>query len=883
MAGYGAVVSFQQTVERILDSSRISLVSPSRDIVLLAYREINRLREIMLRLDMISPSKSRKKVNALDAQIKQVFWVFEDLLECDLCYQFLSQFEIDSLLFSVDLQSLLPDFNYFIEVVKYMEKNYLFELENMPELEEDELAVSNDFGGVKVKMVGFVDEFENAKRKVMLKGDENYLYSFVGMPGSGKTTIVKSIFEDLEISRWFDHRVWVTVGRKYDLNEIVGCILAQVGVKLEGKKCLIVLDNVWNREVLDYFVSNFPERAVIRILVTTNLVNTTDRLLVSNYTETMRSLNGEESEDLLREKVFGEDVVDFPRRIKKAAKKIALNCKGLPLMIVTVADFLSKANQNDDAEFWNEVAENRNSDVMMEANDQVSKVLFPVYDCSPQFFKMLLLYMGAFPQDYDIPASKLNILLTAEGFLHVEILDEFCIGAKAYPFTSMSGIISEKKSVNSRAIKTCRINSSWCHLFNKEASKDKFLCVLNSSVVDGLEENMKGQRRLCLHTNFLLSFKDVYNSVKCNCASTLRSLLCFGPYHKYPMPLDVGFKLLRVLDALRVRFYDFPIEILKLNLLQYLALSYNGELPTSISKLLNLQFLIIRPHVSIECCGAPSYVPVQIWDMQELKHIEILGRNLPNPNRAVSLPKLSTLVGVGIGSCTREVLERLPNIKKLGIRIELSPGGDVYRSFDHIWKLENLDTLKYIIVNPEVEYGYECVTVAPPTPPVSKFPSSLRKLHLSGLGYPWEYMEVIGSMPNLQVLKLRCYAFQGPKWEIKRKSFLHLEYLLMEDTDLVQWKPRSGSFPKLRTLRVKHCYYLEEIRWPYDADSGSIEILNCHPFIAVSCAEHLKPTDESSKLKVTALFDDKEVVKALNSSLRDAKVSKIEMVKFEDV
>lgn len=67
-------------------------------------------------------------------------------------------------------------------------------------------------------------------------------------------------------------------------------------------------------------------------------------------------------------------------------------------------------------------------------------------------------------------------------------------------------------------------------------------------------------------------------------------------------------------------------------------------------------------------------------------------------------------------------------------------------------------------------------------------PHGLKKLHLSGMGFPWEYMvDAIASLPSLEVLKLRCYAFRGLKCEIHERSFLKLEYLAIEDSDLVAW------------------------------------------------------------------------------------------------
>lgn len=230
------------------------------------------------------------------------------------------------------------------------------------------------------------------------------------MAGSGKTCLVKRLFDEPEISRCFDHHVWVTVGRKSQFSEIAQRILAgvdpdinqitggdgEIGKRLqagmEGKKCLIVLDDVWDRELLDKVTIAVPNNGNA-FLVTTKPLDNSKQYTYGYHVNTeqrMRGLSAEESEDLLREKVFGE--AGFPPHLKEAAKKIAKSCRGLPLMIVTVADLLNST----DAQYWDDVAEKRNS-VLRDASDEIVKVLLPTYDCFPQHLKMFFSLCGSIP------------------------------------------------------------------------------------------------------------------------------------------------------------------------------------------------------------------------------------------------------------------------------------------------------------------------------------------------------------------------------------------------------------------------------------------------------------------------------------------------------
>ncbi|XP_047944719.1 putative late blight resistance protein homolog R1C-3 [Salvia hispanica] len=475
--------------------------------------------------------------------------------------------------------------------------------------------------------------------------------------------------------------------------------------------------------------------------------------------------------------------------------------------------------------YWNDVAERRNS-VFKDAYNEISKVLFPSYDYLPQRLKLIFLFMGVFPRDYHTPTSKIIIMLMAEG-----LLSSYESGCKymkelAYDYNLVLRILKSVDITHPECrvteFKTCWLHSSWRHVCREEASKNKFYHGLNK-LTDAEEEVLKGQRGLCVENNILFGIKVFRDSVRLNCASFARSLLFYGPYHQYPIHIDVGFMLLREIDALTQRFYTFPIEILTLVQLKYLALTCNGEVPSTISKLFNLRVLIIHPHMKIRRRGAPSYVPIQIWDMKELEHIEILGKSLVAPSHVVSLEKLSTLVGVNASICTIfKLSQRIPNIKKLGIQIELTPYedcNDLLSCFDCISRLESLETLKLSITNPVIKKG----RVFPVIDGALKLPCNLKKLHLSGMGFPWKYMNDIASLPNLEALKLRSYAFQGSHWNAKDYCFPCLKFLLIEESDLVQWESKKGVLSRLKYLSLKHCYKLENIschdhKLPNDSD-----------------------------------------------------------------
>ncbi|KAG8378913.1 hypothetical protein BUALT_Bualt07G0034100 [Buddleja alternifolia] len=619
-------------------------------------------------------------------------------------------------------------------------------------------------------------------------------------------------------------RSWLTNDRD-DLQSL-GCLAL-------GRKYLIVLDDMWDGLTWLEFKRIFPDvHNGSRILLTTRLHQVAVQAMTNGEVHEMQILNKEESWDLLRGNLFQDELC--PPELVKAGKKIAENCEGLPLLIVAVGNHLSKAKMT--LEYWDHIAENGNA-VVIDEDDELSNALLSSYRDLFPYLKPCFLYMAAFPKNYEIRASKLINLWCAEGFIEPSQsspLEEYlvdCLMALARNNLIMFGQPNWRGT-----IKTCKVHSAFWHVCVREAGKEKFMHVL-SSYANSVTEHIQNQRQLCVHKNVLFGIKDVHETMA-SVSTTTRSLLCTGPPHQYPVPMCYDLRLLRVLDALAIRFYLFPAEVLKLLQLRYFAFTYNGKLPTSISKLWNLQYLIVRQSLRIKSHGAQSYLPVEIWNMKELRHLQVMGSDLHDPCGG-SLPNLVTLLDVNAHNCTKEVLEGIPNLKKLGIQIELSlEDTEALSFFDHLVHLRQLESLKFVVVNPN--------TRSQVVAPISILPPSLKKLSLSGFGYPWEYMKTIAKHHALEVLKLRGYAFRGPNWEVKEWDFLGLKILLIEDSDLEYLGDSFNCFPVLERLIIWHCYKLKKIP---DAIGKvdtlkMIELVDCNPLV-VAYAKEIQKVRES--------------------------------------
>ncbi|KAL8524858.1 hypothetical protein ACS0TY_014462 [Phlomoides rotata] len=814
MAAFAAVVSLKHHISTILTYD-VLLPPLSMKTFELAHKELKSFQNFVERLN----SKSRKRMNASLGPITEAIRKFEkDLGDKE------------------GIHSL-------IEMLKKTQ------LEYYSSLKDEEEVVS------KSKMVGLCDVQSKLKEEIVGDWVENNVFSVVGMVGIGKTTLAREIFEDLDTSEWFNCRAWVRVGNELKPEEITDVILAQVDPEahqmlkggdeeemterlkeiLKSRRYLIVLDDVWSYNVHAYLKNAFPDnRNGSRVLLTTRIKYVAQDVSFSSRLIDMRLLDKEESWQLLCDKVFSGN--SCPPHLEEAGKKIAEKCDGLPLTILTVANLLSKAEETP-AALWFDVAEKKKHQVFIDAYDQISKVLYPSYKKLGDELKLCFLYMGVFPPNFEIPRCKLINLWVAEEVVKPsaeQTLESRAVKCLQYlDFHSLVMVYQKSTrlfpAMLNEKIKTCGLHSCWWNLCQREARKSYFFHVLDS-YKDGLEEVIRSQSRLSIHNNVIFALKDVYNSMEEKCAITARSLLCFGPYNQYMVPICFGLKFLQRLDALNIRFYFFPLEVLELVKLRYLTLTCNGKLPPSISKLRDLQYLIVHRHMSIKSSKALSYLPTEIWDMSELNHLDVTGCDLPDLGNT-SLPKLSTLSDVSTGSCV--VLKRVPNLKKLGIRIELTPNAtEPLSCFGNVSHLVKLESLKCVIVNPE--YKPE---VVPPVALFPRLPFLLHKLSLSGLGYPWSEMSNVASLPFLKVLKLRYNAFQGPMWEVEENGFQKLNFLQMEDIDLVELKGARGSFKRLEILRIKHCYKLKKLCLGDFESVWNIEVVDCNPLVEKNIKE----------------------------------------------
>ncbi|KAG8380045.1 hypothetical protein BUALT_Bualt07G0152700 [Buddleja alternifolia] len=666
--------------------------------------------------------------------------------------------------------------------------------------------------GGKTEMVGFDEDLGEMKDQLCGGSSKLQVISLVGMGGIGKTTLANNLFDDPLIVYHFHVRAWTTITQNYHVREILlglvnslphdkSCRETEEGLaeflykSLKGRKYLVVLDDMWSTEAWDEVKMLFPDdNNGSRIMLTTRLFD----FYANPFgpLQHLQFLDEDESWNLLRMKVFAGK--RCPPELEEIGKLIAKNCRGLPLAIVVVAGLLRKSNWRKS--HWENIAWDVSLSVARNDVHFSSSILSLSYNHLPHHLKACFLYIGGFPEDYEIPVFKLINVWIAEGFLKPigskssEVAEEYL-----EDLVKRSLVLVTKKSSNGK-FKFCSIHDLLRDLCILKAREEDFL-----NVLDGIQETITNKRRL----SFSRSLEWFYFKNLDTTNSPVRSIFCC----LYNVKVT-GFSLLRVLDVLEVIAESFPVEILQLFHLRYLAFTSGFvrycTLPPLITKLQSLQTLIIGSSVAFRTSDHMLFAPLPIWKMPQLRHLIFLNIILsPVPLTPDSefrvLENLQTLSRVKNFRFTKKAIEMIPNLKKL--KVFYTSGSHIQRTEYELKNLVHLHQLKTLNLkfHPSSDWWRD------PLPIGFGLPIKLKKLTLCGSRLLWKDMTIVGSLPNLEVLKLLSLSVMGREWDSVEGEFIKLKFLLLEWLDLKCWRAENTHFPRLERLVIRHCAVLEEI------------------------------------------------------------------------
>ncbi|KAH6806967.1 hypothetical protein C2S51_028075 [Perilla frutescens var. frutescens] len=766
-------------------------------------------------------NSSGLKVESLENRIRDAAEKAEDVIECHMTNQVLSRHGEVFFTFSIpDLQHVMEEFDCVMEQV--MES-----VEGKTKISIDSswsgAAFLPDHPSTMNVLVGVDEDLMQLKDR--LTGQEKLeIVPIVGMGGIGKTKLARNLYEDPLIVSHFDVCSWTTISQHYNVraillgllrrpnekvsNEITKCTENELKdilyKRLYGRRYLIVLDDMWSTDSWNVIRRCFPHNNNgSRIVLTTRESDVAKDVGAQSFQHKVQLLSKSGSWKLLHQIVFGEE--ECPAALQGIGRKIAGDCGGLPLAINVIGGLLSKAKRSRDV--WDRIAKDVTAAIAETNDDGFSNVLSLSYNHLPNHLKPCFLYMGAFPEDYDIKVSSLIHKWVAEGFLKSNGDKSLEEDAEDYleALVERNLLLVTRNKTNGKAL-TYGMHDLLRDLCKRKAGEEKFVHIKNEVTLHYL-------RRVSFHT--LLQMEDVCK------ISFARSLIYTGRIMSAVIPSLLFFvlRLVRVMDVYGMEFEEFPVEMLQLVNLRYLAFSCNSDIPREISRLLNLQTLIAR-------LGGKR-VPSEVLEMSELRHLKldtviIIEEGYLNKKIKEKLQKLNMV------TCNPLFFKTIPNIKKLGMYCDKIAYDEVV-DLSHLHKLETLKC--------EFDfYGAGVFTMAR-----ARLPFSLRKLTLIECAIFDRVLKTLCALPNLEVLKLAQCVFDNNEFEATEGDvFGSLQFLLLEKLDnLVRWRGDETNFPRLRQLVIAFCPVLEEIPSSFGDISTlqRIEVCEGSPSVKVSARE----------------------------------------------
>ncbi|MCD7463476.1 hypothetical protein HAX54_050695 [Datura stramonium] len=863
---YTAVISLLQTLEQLQQRNPLLIQGQTVQVIESLRDTAEYFRKVLEETSKIKVDP--EKMKSLEGKIRAAANEVEDIVELNIC-QIKGLTWIIGVARKVLLKNLLPAMEK-IEATRIEVLQIVADFSRSDTDDEtqtgDSLIGSSSRSNVMPNLgdatVGLDDDLTMIIERLTGPPSALDIVTISGMGGIGKTTLATQAYDHLAIRYRFDTRAWVTISHEFQIRDVLLACLHCISLtchmsedqlikqtdniydksddqlavllkrKLKFRRYLVVVDDIWSMDTWDIMTRIFPDdNNGSRILLTTRQKEVAMYANPDSPPHEMNLLTLYESWKLLRDKVFGAEHLHIPK-LEDIGKQIAEKCQGLPLTILVIAGHLSNIART--LESWEDVS-NTISAIVASDPDKCLGVLGLSYNNLPNQLKPCFLSMGAFPKDFEVDAWRLIQLWIAEGLIRTGRLKSLEEVAKDYleDLITRNLIMVRRRRWNGE-IKACGMHDLLRDFCLREAEMTKFMHVMRTDPqVPTLETRKHDVRRFSFHTK-------TYSNDCFKLSPVLsRSFYFFGEFMVSPslspkFDLLSRFKLLRVLDIFHHKFSSFPIEMTKLIHLRYLAVASEGNLPASISELQNLQTLIYR---QLKMHEKTAILPGKIWTITNLRHIHLekssylsspksitrISRKKMDPALEMSnLEEFSTLC---FSSCTSEVFTGLPNLRRLNIRETPSESirkymGECLIDMSTLGKLEALKCF-YI---PQSKHSH------PNSIKRFVFPTSLKRLNLSGSRFPWEDISSLVNLPNLEELKLKSNACHSEVWRLSdEEKFKKLKFLLISGTNLKHWYVSSDNFPHLQRVVLKNCIYLEKI--PEDLGEvctlESIELHDC--------------------------------------------------------
>lgn len=604
----------------------------------------------------------------------------------------------------------------------------------------------------------------------------------VGMGGIGKTTLAQVVYNNDQVKQKFDTRAWVCITEKFEVSNITKSIIESINShacdmkdlnllqldlkeKLTGKKFLIVLDDIWNENYVDWDLLRRPFHYGTK---GSKILLTTRSEKVASIVQTLSTYHVGQLSDNDCWLIFAkhaclhlDSVVDT--NLERIGKAIVQKCKGLPLVAKTLGGLLRFKHDIKD---WNNILKSKMWNLPEEESEILPALRISYYYLSPQL-KQCFLYCSMFPKGYEFQKDELILWWMAEGFLEPpmrektleEVGDEyFCDLVSRSFFQSFD--IKNRYFVMHDLIHD---------LATIEARKFYYSCFNQENEITTMTRHL-----------FCVDNKD-FSFV--NKARSLRTVIvrknCGGL-----MRLDIFSKLkcMRVLSLHRGISGALPDSVNKLIHLRYLNLSRTSikKLPDTLCDLYNLQTLILRD------CECLTMLPNDMQNLVNLRYLDV------SHSRLQAMPR-------GIGK-----------LKNLCFLSDFVLGKDEGASVIELGGLHNLHNSLTINNLQHVANGVE----ASEARLVEKQSIEILCLIWNDGGDIADSRDILDNLQpqvNLKLLSITGYrATEFPCW-LGSPLYHNIICMILHDCKNCYKLPPLGQLPSLRSLEIEEFDVLVKI------------------------------------------------------------------------
>ncbi|CAO2148087.1 unnamed protein product [Urochloa humidicola] len=640
-----------------------------------------------------------------------------------------------------------------------------------------------------------------------------------GMGGVGKTTLVDHVYKVVKVH--FDASAWVTVSKSYQADDLIKKIAKEFGIStdssnmdmrkvvavirnhLEGKRFILVLDDIWEQDLcINNIMEVFPTNCISRFVLTSRNFGVAS-LASSNCTIKLKPLGENNSWKLFCKVAFrNNDEKRCPSELQDLAAKFLHKCQGLPIAIACIGRLLSFRTLAYPV--WETVYKEleSHSNNAIQSVDTILKVSF---EDLPYELKNCFLHCAIFPEDYQMTRRRLIRHWITSGFIKEKENKTLEQVAEGYLSDLVNrSLLQVVKKNESGRVKYCRMHDVIRHLAIDKAAKECF-----GIVYEGHETfRAHGTRRISIQsTNIALS-----NQFG---APNLRAVYFFT------CSVDIGFlrpilassTLLSTLDLQGTEIKILPNEVFSMFNLRFLGLRDTKIeiLPEAIGRLQNLEVLDTAHTYLLS-------LPKNVAKLIKLRYLYatvevtegcfIRRRGVKVPRGIRNLIGLHVLQNVKASSETLFDVAALTELRKLGVDDVTSEHSKSLHS-----ALMNMSNLVSLVIKTSNENEVL---------PLKELclPETLSKLGLTGQLEKKRMPRILSSWLHLKNLTRLYLTFS----KLDEKSFPNL-MVLQNLCFLALFKAYDGktlcfseqSFPRLRELHISGAPKLNQFEIEKDA------------------------------------------------------------------